>query len=241
MIIIDKLNAKNIKHIFMDIDGTVTRWINVASFLRKSCESIGLPYKEEYLGLLFKAMKMNELEALISGTLSEFEYEMFLSTYIDDLSRHKLRGRDLKNKMFELEAKETFITSDVQPTLQELYKEYLLYCYTNWYYNQAIKKLEYHRIDNYFKKIYSADRFYIKFSKVGFDCLLHELKAHPDEVLMIGDSESDIIPPSKLGINTIYLNYDLTPSSIKENEMNIVNAASASITEFSDILKVLKK
>lgn len=241
MILHNNLNNKNIKHIFLDIDGTLTKWINVEVFLKKSCEAIGLPYKSEFLSMLFKAMKMNELEAIISGRLDEREYELFLVTYIDDLGLYHLKGKDLKDKMFELEAKETFIMSDVIPTLQKLKKEYILYCYTNWYYNQACKKLDYHNIGGYFESIYAADRFYLKFTKVGFDYILRKLHANPDEIVMIGDAESDINPPAKLGIKTIYLNYDLIPECISEQERRIIDISSASITEFSDIAKILAR
>ncbi len=241
MIILDRMNSNNIKHIFMDIDGTLTRWINVESFLRKSCEAIGLPYKHEYLSLLFKSMEMTELEAVITGSLSEQSYEMFLKTYIDDLGIYNLNGKDLKDKMFELEPKETFIMSDVIPTLKSLYNEYILYCYTNWYYKQAIKKLDYHNIHEYFKKIYSADRFYLKFTKVGFNVILNELNAKPNEVVMIGDSKSDIEGPSKLGINTIFLDYEYSINNITMNEARLINLATSSITEFSDIGKILSR
>lgn len=241
MIIQNNLDTKNIKHVFFDIDGTLTRWINVSNFLKKSCEAIGLPYKDEFVPLLFKAMKMTELEALISGKLDERGYELFLASYIDDLGLYNLSGKDLKEKMFELEPKETFISSDVIPTLDDLKQEYLLYCYTNWYYHQAKKKLIYHNLDKYFEKIYAGDRYYLKFTKVGFHCLLYELKAKQNEILMIGDAESDIDSPKRLGIQTIYLNYDLIPTNIKEDEQKIIDTASSSVTEFSDIGKILAK
>lgn len=242
MIILDKFNRRhNIKYIFFDIDGTLTRWINVESFLESSCEGIGLPYKKEYLPLLFKAIRMNELHAIVTGKLSETDYEQFLSSYIDDLKQLSLTGKDLKNKMFELEASQTFISGGVHKELTKLKQEYYLYCYTNWFYNQAIKKLDYHDLTNYFEKVYSPEQICPKHSKESYEYLLRELNINPENVLFIGDSEVDIIPSSEAGIKTIYINYNLNLKNIKDDEMKLIERADASITDFSDIHVVLAK
>lgn len=82
MIIFDKLTKTDkIKHIICDIDGTITRWINVELFLIKSCEQIGLPYKGEYLNLLFEAIRRNELHSIVTGSFNETEYAKFLSRF----------------------------------------------------------------------------------------------------------------------------------------------------------------
>ena len=67
--------------------------------------------------------------------------------------------------MFELEASETFINSDVKETLDKLKEEYQLYCYTNLFYNQALKKLEYHDLLKYFTKVYSVKTPILNFLK----------------------------------------------------------------------------
>lgn len=58
---------------------------------------------------------------------------------------------------------------------------------------------------------------------------------------MIGDSKSDIEGPSKLGINTIFLDYEYSINNITMNEARLINLATSSITEFSDIGKILSR
>ena len=74
-----------------------------------------------------------------------------------------------------------------------------------------------------------------------FNYILNSINAKPQEVIMIGESKTDIIPAKKASINTIYINYNIDPHSIKENEAYLINKADASITEFSDIPRILSK
>ena len=243
MIIIDKLhNHSSIKSIFFDIDGTITRWIDVKNFLKKSLEELNMPYKDEYLTQLFQAMKMNEYHALTTGFMEEDVYAKLLGIYITDLKEYGLTGTDLKNKMFDLEASETFIDDDVCDELNRLKEDYNLYCYTNWFIAQAFKKLEFHDLRKFFLTVHSPEDIYIKHSKLAFEYMLKKHQIKPEETLFVGDSKTDIVPSKKAGIKTVYINYGITSNDdFTKESMDLINTADASITKFSDLHVVLTK
>ena len=243
MIIIDKLqNPETIKSIFFDIDGTITRWKSVESFLKRALSELNMPYKEEYLNALFRAIKMNEYHTLTTGFLDEEVYANLLGIYIPDLNKYGLTGNDLKNIMFKLEDEETFIDEGTLEELSFLHEEYDLYCYTNWFKAQAVKKLEYHNLLKFFLEVHSPEDVFIKQHAFAFKYILEKYKLKPEQILFVGDSRTDIKPSKKCGIKTIYINYDIkSDDDITKDSMDLILRADASITNFNDIHVVLSK
>lgn len=243
MVIIDKIPENNkIDTLIFDVDGTITRWKNVKEFLRKSLEILGVPYSDEALKGLYQAMNDRELHALLSSEAGEDIYSYLLSMYIPALGEHNLTGEDLKNVMFSLEASETYIEDDVKPELEILSEKYRLLVYTNWFTNQALKKLNRYDLTKYFENVHSSENNFVKYSKVGFIWLLNKYNLSREQVIHIGDSESDIFPSYDAGIRSIYLDYNIKKSDdITPEKMTLIHRAEASITEFSDIRKVLTK
>lgn len=243
MVIIDKIPGNNkINSLIFDVDGTITRWKDVKEFLIKSLEILNIPYTEEALYGLYRAMNDRELHALISSEATEDVYSYFLGEYIPSLREHGKTGKDLKDVMFELEASETFIDDDVKSELEILSRKYKLYVYTNWFTNQAKKKLDRYGLTGYFENIHSSENIFIKYSKVGFLWLLNKYDLAKDKIVHIGDSKSDITPSHNAGICSIYLDYGIkTSTDITEKKMQLIHQAEASVTEFKDIRKVLTK
>ena len=243
MIIIDKLsNNTNINTIILDIDGTITRWKNVKFFLEKSLNILEVPFSDEALRGLFQAMKYRELHALTTGEADESIYSSLLEYYIKDLREYGVSGEDLKNIMFELEASETFISDETQEEFKKLAENYRLFAYTNWFKNQALKKLDRYDLTKYFNGIHSSEDVFIKFSRVGFLWLLKTYNLDPSKTVHIGDSKNDVLSSHQAGLHSIYLDYDIkSPSDITENRMELIKTADASITEFGDIRLVLTK
>lgn len=243
MVIIDKLPSNiAINTIILDIDGTITRWKNVQQFLEKSLHILGIPYCDDALQGLFQAMKYRELHALTTGEADENVYSMFLEYYIKILREYGVSGNDLKNVMFELEASETYISDETQEELKNLAECYPLIAYTNWFYHQSIKKLDRYDLTKYFRAIHSSEDNFVKYSRMGFLRLLEMYHLDASKTVHIGDSESDIVPSKKANLYSIYLDYVLTSGDdITEKKMKLINMADASITEFRDIRRVLKK
>lgn len=243
MIITNKIeNQEEIRNLIFDIDGTITRWKNVELFLRKALEKLNIPFKEESLVGLYKAIEMRELHSITTSETDETVYSYLLELYIEDLRKHDVSGNKLKDIMFDMEASETFISPEVSEELKLLSKEYEMYCYTNWFRNQALRKLERYNLKEYFKKIYSSEDTYVKFSKVGFMYHSYKHNMSAEKTVCIGDSKNDIVPSGKFGFKTIYLDYEITPNAKKsEKQIKLIEKADATVTEFSDIRKVLSK
>lgn len=243
MIITNKIeNQEEIRNLIFDVDGTITRWKNVELFLRKALEKLNIAFRQESLIGLYKAMEMRELHTMTTSESDEDTYGYFLELYIEDLKKYNVSGTKLKDVMFEMEASETFISPEVPEELKLLSKEYEMYCYTNWFRNQTLKKLERYNLKDYFKKIYSSEDTYIKFSKVGFMCLSNKHNLLPEKTVCIGDSKNDILPSHKSGFKTIYLDYGITQETEKsEKQIKLIETADSTVTEFSDIRKVLSK
>lgn len=240
MIILNKMNETEINDIIFDIDGTITRWKNVPDFLKKSLGELGIPYSDKSLEGLYKAMEYREIHAMLTGEANEDAYSMLLGSYIPDLHKHDKTGKDLKEVMFELEPSETYISEEVPEVLDKLSEKYNLYCYTNWFKKQAIKKLDRYNLTKYFKAVHSSEDTYIKFTKLGFIWLINKYGLNPMDVVHIGDSRNDIISSKKASIHPIYLDYSIT-SDITKKQMYLITQAEASITEFKDIEKILYK
>lgn len=243
MVILDKLPEDNeINTLIFDVDGTITRWKNVKEFLKKSLDILGVPYTDEALQGLYKAFDSRELHALITSEADEDIYSHLLELYIPSLKEYNVSGKDLKDVMFENEANETFISDDTKSELEILSKNYKLYVYTNWFTNQAIKKLKRYNLEGYFENIHSSEDIFIKYSKLGFIWLINEYNLDKNKTVHIGDSESDVIPSHNAGLKSIYLDYNINSSSdITDKKMGLIHKADASITEFKDIRRVLTK
>lgn len=243
MIIIDKLsNSADINTVILDIDGTITRWKNIQHFLKKALNILGVPYNDDALKGLFKAMKYRELHAITTGEADEDIYSMLLESYINVLREYGVSGKELKNIMFELEASETYINDETQEEIKKLAEDYRLFAYTNWFKNQALKKLDRYDLTKYFSMVHTSEDNFIKFSRVGFLWLLEKYNLDSSKTVHIGDSANDVIPSHNAGIYSIYLDYDIkTLENITENKMRLINTADASITEFKDIRRVLTK
>jgi len=241
MIILDKLpDNNNIDTIIFDVDSTITRWKNIEHFLQKALKILGVPYSEDALNGLFRAMKYREYHAITTSESDEMIYSLLLEQYIEVLQQYNISGQQLKETMFKMEAEQTFISDEVPEEIKELSKSYKLYCYTNWFKKQTIAKLDKYDLTKYFIDIHSSEDTYIKFTKTGFQYLLNKYKLNPSKTITVGDSATDIIPSHKAGMHTIYLNYK-QDSEITEEQMKLITTADASITEFKDIRSVLTK
>jgi len=228
----------DIECISFDIDETITRWKNIDEFFELSLKELGISYSDEMKGQIFKAMHDRELIGMISGDYGIHNYSWCLEDNVDALRLHHRSGYELVEAMFKREADYTYITEDCIETLEYLYKKYeKLFCFTNWFYDQAIKKLQIHHLDKYFSKVYASDNFSLK-HKYGFDRFYRNIGFDPRYICHVGDSLVDV-PSKSLGLKNIYLKYGLLPENITEEIMNIINCSDATITEFKDLQRVL--
>ena len=228
----------DVKCISFDIDETITRWKNIDEFFELSLKELGIIYSNEMKGQIFKAMHDRELIGMTSGDYGIANYSWCLEDNVEALRLHNRRGYELIQAMFKREADYTYITEDCIETLEYLYEKYkTLDCFTNWFYDQAIKKIQKHHLEKYFSKVYASDSFSLK-HKYGFDRFSRNICYDPKYICHVGDSLADV-PSKSLGLKNIYLKYGLLPENITEEIMNIITNSDATITEFGDLKKVL--
>lgn len=95
-------------------------------------------------------------------------------------------------------------SKDLHDTLKYLSKKYELVILSNSFKKSQVKRLEKYGIKKYFKEIFCGDEV----MKPSHKAYLRACgKYKPIECIMIGDNlEFDVIEPSKLGIEPIYVN-----------------------------------
>ncbi len=233
MILKNDLKDLDTKALIFDVDGTLTRWTSVPDFLKDTLASFNVEYTSDVIKDFFTAVRYYESYLLISGLSSQDAYAQALEIAIEALRKNNISGQEFRDAMFLREASYTTCETGIETELDYLSQKYLLCCYTNWFASQAHKKLAIHGIDKYFPVFYSFENVYLKYSSVGFKVILSSLEMAPDNVIHIGDSQSDLACKGAK-IPFILIDYD-------NNSQALYSQSDAVITEFKDIRRVLKK
>lgn len=235
MILKSNINeVHNIKYLVFDIDGTLTRWTSIPGLIQAALNYFGIPYKDDYQELLFKAIAHNEAYTILHGRAS---YETYGYCCIDNLPvlrEYGVSGVNFATKMMELEKHFVYTNNNTKQTLQELALYYRYLGLTNWFLKPALEKLDKCELLTYFDKIYSFETNYIKPSKLSLGRILFDYKLNLEELIIIGDSKTDMSAARSAEIKSILVDYD-------NNKQDIWDSADAVITDFSDLKKVLVK
>ena len=90
------------------------------------------------------------------------------------------------------------------------------------------------KADQYFERMYGGDSFKEKKpSSLPLIETMKELKVSPNEVLMVGDSDNDVVSASKAGAKTCFCTYGFQPKlKISTSDYTVDSAES--------LLKLLK-
>ena len=106
-------------------------------------------------------------------------------------------------------------------------------CSTNWLHESQKTKLKKLNIDKHIDKIYTCEDAYAKPNPKHFEFILESENVTPQDVIMIGDSFTDM-SASQIGIRTILLDRDKSKQSIYTYSTIVVN-------DFGEIKHILKK
>lgn len=223
-----------IKCITFDLDDTLWKIEPVITraeiFFQKWLDSNYPTVSEKFnIELLRKLMKQTSLENpdikhdLTKIRIKAYSHLMNLYNLPDDMP--------LKAFNYFMEYRNNVtLFNDVENTLEELKKKYLLGTITNG--NASLKKIG---IDKYFD-------FEIKASEIGhmkpkpeiFVAALSAANCKPEEMIHIGDSyDKDVMGAKSVNINYIWINHD----DIIENDAN----EKYTVRNFSEIEKILDK
>ncbi|MDD4282400.1 MAG: HAD family hydrolase [Bacilli bacterium] len=229
---LSKTDINNFKNCIFDIDGTLVKYVTMEDLITEALLYYGIEPKKEY----FNMQALGVIEILEKAANEQcFTFEnlcLSWDKHLTFLKEHNVKVEDFAKKMIDLEVKYVKLLPNVKDNLKYL-KELKLFCSTNWFKNSQIKKLNNVGIDNYFNTIYTCEDTLAKPSKKHFKFILDKENMSADETIFIGDSASDI-KSSYYGIKSILLD-------LNQNKEAIYDIANVVITDFADIVKVLKK
>jgi len=232
MILKNNLNPEKIKLLVFDLDGCITRWIDIPTFFANTFYSFGINYEQEYEKAIFAAMNDFKINSMLSYQFNVEEYAWFLGKNLPILIQYNISVYDFMRRMFELEIENIFITNDSVSTLESLKRKYLLIIKTDWFQEQAEKKLDRFNLRPYFVNIHSWTNSHFKQTKAGYEFLLYTYKIVPEEFVMIGNEKTDIKFARKS--QSILMDYQ------EQNGPQYFGATSA-CSEFEDLKRILIK
>lgn len=122
--------------------------------------------------------------------------------------------------------------------LEWIHKRYKLVLLTRGEKRLQLKKIEYHKIEQYFNKILVVNS---KDSKL-FKSIISELNVLPEETWIIGDSiKSEINPGTSVGANCIFYFYKHKEYLWKQEYTEIPIGSFYIVEHLPDIIKILSK
>lgn len=224
----DLKDLNSINTILFDIDHTMIYLEDDDIIVKEILDSVGIPYKEEYGPLLCSSIVSTASERIITLETLESEFEKQMPF----VNKHQICKTDFRRRVFETELKHVRPIKGIDEVIGELCLQYKIHCFTDWFYDLAVSKVEKIGLLNKISSIISSQNRFSKKDLKSFRILLTELGKEPSEVIMIGDSKTDI-HSSKIGIQSILVDYD--------NVKGYVEDATAIVTKSTDIIKLLIK
>jgi len=215
-------------HNIFDIDGTLTYFENLEESIREALNQYGYDSNDEYVRLQFEAVDII-LEKSINNE-NFFNMDNFVRIHKETMGL-KDDAFLVVDRMLESTSKYIRAFPNVKETLEQLSCN--LICSTNWFKKIQLEKLKTVGIEHFFKKIYTCEGLEAKPSDKHFRHILKKECLNPKDCVMIGDSTTDL-GASQVGIETILVDYD-------QNKKHLYDNASAVITEFSDLKKILRR
>ena len=212
-----------IKLIIFDIDDTLLDHsagaIEAMSSLKQQLTELGY-IKETYdFGIFHKAYNQRNHKLWLQFEIGEMTVSDVLKRRFDYIfdwfdirSEHK---RILEDKFWNSYIANCHLTNDWVSLLKELQSDFHLIICSNGKKEIQLKKLEHHKIINFFDGLYFGDAHpNCKPNIAFFTKILENLQIKPEQAIMVGDSlDNDVIPCKKLGMKT--LKYDGTSSFLE--------------------------
>jgi putative hydrolase of the HAD superfamily len=186
--------------IIFDLDNTLISNVNFSKYVAEAFDLINMPYTEENLKSIQKAIHDYELESL------RYERNLLLD-YFRRYTNLDLDMNFLDSFMYRLEyALPKKQDEGVRETLDYLAGKYQLCVLTNWFRYSQYMRLVNAGIDKYFTEVYGGEE-YKKPHKEAYLMACGDSKA--SDTLMVGDSlEYDYQGAKNAGLNALLLDKD---------------------------------
>ncbi len=198
------------ERIIFDLDNTLISNVNFSKYVAEAFDLINVPFTEETLRSIQRAIHDYELESSKYDKVRMMEY--FRRYTALDLSMSFLDSF-MSRLEYALPDKED---AGVRETLDYLAGKYKLCVLTNWFRVSQYKRLVNAGIDKYFTEVYGGEE-YKKPDKNAYLMACGNSKA--SDTLMVGDSfEFDYLGAKNAGLNAILLDKSNRFSSLNPNE-----------------------
>ena len=198
------------ERIIFDLDNTLISNVNFSKYVAEAFDSVNIPYTDETLRTIQKAIHDYELET------SKYEKNLMLD-YFRRYTALELGMSFLDSFMYNLEYALPEVEDEgVRETLDYLAGKYQLCVLTNWFRCSQYMRLVNAGFDKYFTEVYGGEE-YKKPNKEAYLMACGNSKA--SDTLMVGDSlEFDYLGAKNAGLNALLLDKNNRFSSMNPNE-----------------------
>lgn len=228
------VNNSNIKLIISDIDGTLLEYVTLKDIVMESLDFFNIPRNDKYYDMQCTGVAATLTEAAKEKTFCFERLCYYWQEHMSFLKDYNINVEDFASKMISLEAKYSQEIPNANKTLEFLKEEYnRIICSTNWFHTSQRSKLEKLDMNRHIDKIYTCEGIYAKPNQKHFEFILESENVTPQDVIMIGDSFTDV-SASQIGIRTILLDRGSNKQSIYPYSTFVVN-------DFEEIRHILKK
>lgn len=222
---------ENKKNIIFDLDDTIIlNCEDDSEFYREALINAG--YTDDYFYAIYKAIddygnSINEINPYFDeAKLLDYINESLEQNFSIDVIR------EIKKVTAEKWIRRVLVSEEV---LKYLSSKYNLYVYTNYFQDVQEERLKNIGYIKYFKGVFGADKYGCKQFKKCFENVLKEIKAKPEECIIIGDDKkNDIVVANELKISSILFDYN---GSKDEEKIKIEDYIV--IKEMDDLIEIL--
>ncbi|MGI6324590.1 MAG: HAD family hydrolase [Bacilli bacterium] len=228
-------NSQKIKCVMFDIDGTLVEYRTLMALIDEALQSYNILPQPDYYRM--QGEGVIKTLTLAADDPNYFSRESLYANWEESLAFLKNTGvssEEFGAKMINLEPCYTYAMPGVKSTLEMLrVLKYRLICSTNWFLEAQLKKLNKFDLCDYFETVYTCENRCAKPGLQHFENILSLEGLNPDEIIMVGDSRTDL--------NSIDANIQGILYDPYERRQRDYDKASAVITDLTDVPRILQK
>lgn len=220
---IEKYDLKEYKYLLFDLDNTILNFdrSEKRSF-KKTLKLYGIKFSKalysDYRQENTKLWRQYEEGNILKSDIFDQRLVPIFDKYQIDKD-----PKEVSYKYLEILSNDIYFLPLAKQTIKRLAKKYQLALISNGQKMVQEGRIKKAYLDKYFKHIYISEVIgYQKPKKEFFDYVLNDLKAHKEEVIVIGDSiTSDIKGAIEAGLSSVYVNKKNTDLNVNYQVITI--------------------